>query len=112
MDPGIEKAREELNERLKSGGHRCRVQRLRNSLFLRATLPVRNDPGQRRKQRIALGLTLDYSSPPEAESKAIKLSHQLGPAPSPRAPGSRSKAASCSALMRSSPLPASASARL
>lgn len=67
----------ELNERLKAGHHRCRVERRQASLCLRATLPDRLAATTRRQQRIPLGLPAAYSSIPEAERKAIELSHQL-----------------------------------
>lgn len=72
----LEAALDDLNTRLKAGSHRCRVERRQASLCLRATLPDRAAPG-RRQQRIPLGLPADYSSLPEAERKAIELSHQL-----------------------------------
>lgn len=66
----------ELNDRLKAGQHRCCVERRGGSLYLRATLPIREAQGHRR-QRIALGLPATYASLPEAERQAIELSHQL-----------------------------------
>lgn len=67
----------ELNARLKAGQHRCTVEQRKASLVLRATLVDRSDPSVRRRQRIALNLAATFSSLPEAERKAIELSHQL-----------------------------------
>lgn len=73
----VDAAITDLNARLKAGHHRCAVERRRTALCLRATLPERANPAKRRQQRIALGLNADYSGLPEAERKAIELSHQL-----------------------------------
>lgn len=73
----VDAALGELNTRLKAGRHRCSVERRRDALYLRATLPERATPTKRRQQRIALGLNADYSALPEAERRAIELGHQL-----------------------------------
>jgi len=73
----LDAALEALNSRLKGGGNRCVLEQRRSALFLRATLPARDDPAQRRQQRIPLGLQADYKALPEAESKAIDLGRQL-----------------------------------
>lgn len=73
----VDAALGELNARLKGGHHRCAVERRRSSLYLRATLPERDNPTTRRQQRIALGLPADYSVLPEAERRAIELGYQL-----------------------------------
>jgi len=67
----------DLNNRLKAGRHRCSVVRRGATLYLRATLPERENPTRRRQQRIALGLDADYSCLPEAERRSMELSHQL-----------------------------------
>ncbi len=67
----------ELNTRLKSGGYRCAVERRRTALYLRATLPERDNPSIKRQQRIPLGLPADYKALAEAETKAIDLGRQL-----------------------------------
>ena len=73
----VDAALGDLNARLKAGHHRCTVERRRGALYLRATLPERDNPATRRQQRIALGLNADYSALPEAERRAIDLGHQL-----------------------------------
>lgn len=73
----LDAALTDLNARLKAGHHRCCVERRRDSIFLRTTLPEREDPTRKRQQRIALGLNADYSALPEAERRAIELAHQL-----------------------------------
>lgn len=73
----LEAALAELNSRLKAGHHKCAVEQRKASLALRSTLVDRNDPTVKRRQRITLGLPATFSSLPEAERKAIELSHQL-----------------------------------
>lgn len=67
----------EVNTRLKGGRHRVRVERKRNSLFLRATLPDRATPTQTRQQYVALGLEACLTQVEKAESEAIRLSLAL-----------------------------------
>lgn len=66
-----------LNSRLKAGGHRCRVEQRGSSLVLRATLPERDNPTQRRQQRLPLGLAAVPASLADAERSAIELAAQL-----------------------------------
>jgi integrase len=73
----LDAALQELNARLKAGHQKCVVELRGASLHLRATLPTRDDPSQRRQQRIALGLPAEFSALPAAERKAIELGHQL-----------------------------------
>ncbi len=73
----LDAALQELNARLKAGHQKCVVELRGASLHLRATLPTRDDPSQRRQQRIALGLPAEFSALPEAERKAVELGHQL-----------------------------------
>ena len=63
-----------LNERLKAARHRVRIERRGQRLYLRATLPDRNDPTKRSQQNIALGLDATLTALEEAESLALKLS--------------------------------------
>lgn len=71
------KALEAVNRRLKAGRHRCQIEQRRAALYLRATLPDREDPAQRRQQRIPLALPALLTSLPEAERLAMELGHQL-----------------------------------
>lgn len=73
----IDAALDDLNARLKAGKKRCVVQRRGGSLYLRATLPERDNQTVSSQQRIALALPAEYTSLPEAESKALALSDQL-----------------------------------
>jgi integrase len=75
--PAIDAALGEINTRLKAGGHRVRIERRHATLVLRATLPERGDPRQRRQQRIALGDSAAFESLHRAERAALELSHQL-----------------------------------
>lgn len=70
LDPALG----ELNERLKAGRHKVRVERRGQRLYLRATLPDRHDPSQRRQQNITLGLEATLTGLVGAEDLAIKLS--------------------------------------
>lgn len=70
LDPALG----ELNERLKVARHRVRIERRGQRLYLRATLPDRNDPTKRSQQNIALGLDATLTALEEAESLALKLS--------------------------------------
>jgi hypothetical protein len=73
----LDAALTELNARLKAGQHKCALEQRKATLVLRATLVDRNDPTTKRRQRIGLALPATYASLPEAERKAIELSHQL-----------------------------------
>jgi integrase len=73
----LDTALEGINSRLKACQARCQIEQKNQTLSLRATLPDRNDPAQRRQQRIPLGLKADYSSLSEAEAKALELGRQL-----------------------------------
>ena len=73
----LDTALEGINTRLKACQARCQIEQKNQTLSLRATLPDRNDPAQRRQQRIPLGLKADYSNLSEAEAKALELGRQL-----------------------------------
>lgn len=66
-----------LNARLKAGGHRPRVRRKNLRLYLRATLPCRDDPGVRKQHDLALDLAADPAGILTAETEALRLSLQL-----------------------------------
>lgn len=72
-----EAALKELNERLKAGKHRARVEQRRARLYARATLPDRKDPTQARQQSLALGLDATLEGIRQAEMHAMRLSFQL-----------------------------------
>ena len=73
-DLPLDAALGELNTRLKAGRHKVRVERRGERLYLRATLPVRNEPTKRGQQNIALGIDATPSGLIEAEDLATKLS--------------------------------------
>lgn len=73
----LDAALAEVNDRLKAGRHRVRVERRRNSLFLRATLPDRKDPSRNRQQCLALGAEAALAQLEKAESEALRLSLSL-----------------------------------
>lgn len=75
--PALEAALKELNERLKAGKHRARIEQRRNRLYARATLPDRKDPTQSRQQSLALGLDATLEGVRQAEMHAMRLSFQL-----------------------------------
>ena len=73
----LEAALKKLNERLKTGKHRARVEQRRQRLYARATLPDRNDTTQLRQQSLPLGLDASLEGIQEAEMHALRLSFQL-----------------------------------
>ena len=64
-----------LNERLKAGRHRCRVQRMNQRLYLRATLPSRSG-GASSQQRLPIGNATPIELA-QAEVLAIQLSLEI-----------------------------------
>lgn len=68
---------QEINARLKASKLRTAVVQRGGRLSLVATLPLRDDPGRRKQQRIALGLDATLEGFAQAERKAIELGFQL-----------------------------------
>lgn len=66
-----------LNDRLKAGGHRPRVRRKNLRLYLRATLPCRDDPATRKQHDIPLEIEAGPAGLLHAETEALRLSLQL-----------------------------------
>jgi integrase len=73
-DQPLDTALGELNIRLKASKRRVSVERRGRRLYLRATLPNRNEPTKRVQQNIALGLDATPRGLVEAEDLAMKLS--------------------------------------
>ena len=78
-----------LNERLKAGRHRCRVERMNQRLYLRATLPSRSG-GASSQQRLPIGNATPIELA-QAEVLTIHSAWKSRTGPSPGKTGSRTK---------------------